>query len=256
MSGALMKGGAGARDRGARSAGPPLADAHPTGKSRGADAPAKTPAGPAPGMVAGTGPRVRRPLRRSARVSIARSLDDMLRVHAVRAQAFVSEQNCPYVEEFDGNDFAGATHLIAHVGDEPAGSGRIRWFADFAKLERICVVEPFRGEGICRALWKKAHDVAAQKGYRRMLAHVEPELIEMWRTVADARARPERPPVVFSDRAYVEIIYPIRPRGDAITIDSPALHVVRPEGAYDQPGVLDRSVARSLRAGSGSHALR
>src|SRR4051794_24719610 len=50
---------------------------------------------------------------------------------------------CPYEEEFDGNDFS-ATHLIGYVGNEPAACLRVRYFADFAKIERLAVRREFR----------------------------------------------------------------------------------------------------------------
>jgi len=75
----------------------------------------------------------------------------------------MGEQACPYDEEFDGNDFC-AMHLIGSIGDEPAGCMRIRFFADFAKLERLAVRREFRGtplvfeiaraaKELCRLLW-------------------------------------------------------------------------------------------------------
>ena len=67
-------------------------------------------------------------------VTVARSLEDMMRVMTIRSAVYMAEQECPYDEEFDGNDFS-ATHLIGYVGNEPAACLRIRYFADFAKIE-------------------------------------------------------------------------------------------------------------------------
>jgi hypothetical protein len=52
-------------------------------------------------------------------VRVARTMDDMQRISVVRALVYMSEQDCPYDEEFDGNDLAGATHLLAEAGGEP-----------------------------------------------------------------------------------------------------------------------------------------
>ncbi|HCX10824.1 MAG TPA: GNAT family N-acetyltransferase, partial [Hyphomonas sp.] len=57
---------------------------------------------------------------------------------AIRSAVFLSEQDCPYEEEFDGNDFC-ATHLLLKAKGRPVGTLRIRWFAEFAKLERIAL---------------------------------------------------------------------------------------------------------------------
>jgi len=54
-------------------------------------------------------------------VRVARTMDDMQRISVVRALVYMSEQDCPYDEEFDGNDLAGATHLLAEAGGEPLG---------------------------------------------------------------------------------------------------------------------------------------
>ena len=78
-------------------------------------------------------------------VSVAHTLDDLMQVMAIRSVVYMGEQLCPYDEEFDGNDLAGATHLIARIGSQPVGVIRLRWFCDFAKLERLTVMPHCRG---------------------------------------------------------------------------------------------------------------
>src|SRR5262245_40813838 len=76
-------------------------------------------------------------------VSVARTFDDLMRVVSMRTSVYINEQACPYEEEFDGNDLS-ATHMLGYVGGELAGCLRIRFFADFAKLERVAVKREFR----------------------------------------------------------------------------------------------------------------
>jgi hypothetical protein len=78
------------------------------------------------------------PVLRPTGIRVVNGLDDMMRVAAVRSAVYIGEQSCPYDEEFDGNDLA-ATHLLALVDNEPAGCMRLRFFGDFAKLERLAV---------------------------------------------------------------------------------------------------------------------
>jgi len=66
-------------------------------------------------------------------VRVARTLDDLMMVVAIRALVYMGEQNCPYAEEFDGNDLV-ATNLIGFVNGEPAATVRMRYFGGFAKL--------------------------------------------------------------------------------------------------------------------------
>lgn len=178
-------------------------------------------------------------------VDVVRSIDDFLRAVAVRALVYMGEQSCPFEEEFDGNDFCGATHLIARAGAEPLGTLRLRWFADFAKVERVAVRAHKRTGAAARALVSAAISLAARKGYTRLLGHVDAELLAYWRRTQHVSVRERRPRFRFSGREYVEVELAIPPVANAVTAESPALVLLRPEGAWDEPGVLDRSTERA-----------
>ena len=68
-------------------------------------------------------------------IKLAATSDELLQSFALRAAVFMGEQQCPYDEEFDGNDYT-ATHVIMYVDGEPAGTMRLRWFQSFCKFER------------------------------------------------------------------------------------------------------------------------
>ena len=178
------------------------------------------------------------------KVTTARTLDDLLQMAAIRAVVYMGEQQCPYGEEFDGNDFNGATHLIVRDGAEPLGVMRIRWFADFAKIERFAVLSGRRGGPAARALFKTAYEIAAQKGYRVVLGYIQARLAPFMRRVGGVTVRAGRPRFVVSDHEYVEVERRLTPPPNALTIDSDPLVILRPEGAWDRPGVLDRSTCR------------
>jgi len=185
------------------------------------------------------------PLPREAiTVSVAHTLDDLAQVMAVRAIVYMGEQACPYDEEFDGNDYAGATHLIARIGSQPVGVVRLRWFCGFAKLERLTVTPNCRGGAVPKALLEAAFALAAQKGYRKIMGHTQVRLAPLLKRLGGVRVREGRAPFVFSDHDYVETIKDLFPPEDAIHIDSDPLVLLRPEGEWDRPGVLDRSAAR------------
>jgi predicted GNAT family N-acyltransferase len=178
------------------------------------------------------------------RVDIARSVSDLMEAFAVRTLVYLGEQGCPFEEEYDGNDFAGATHLIARIGKEPVGVLRIRWFAGFCKVERVAVRREHRGGRVVSALMDAACALAARKGYRTMLGHIQSRLMPFWVRSSGARPRRGRAKFVFSDHEYVEVVRELEPCADALTLDTPALVLLRPEGEWDEPGVLDRSAAR------------
>lgn len=193
--------------------------------------------------------RIARPVRPleegEVTIEVARTLNDLLEVCAIRAVIYMGEQDCPYEEEFDGNDFAGATHLIARIGGKAAGVLRIRFFADFVKVERVAVLSGHRGGMAAVALLEAAYDLAARKGYRRLVGYVQERLLKHWSRTVGVRARPGRPAFVFSDHRYIEVERDLTPPPDALHIDADPMILVRPEGAWDRPGVLDVSTARA-----------
>jgi predicted GNAT family N-acyltransferase len=174
-------------------------------------------------------------------VRVARTFDEILQAYVIRGLVYVGEQGCPYGEEFDGND-AVATHLVAYYGSEPAGTLRLRWFAEFAKLERAAVRREHRRAGILRHLTETAVAIAMRKGYRRIYATSQVDRLPVW---ARLGFRPvDKPGFAFSDYHYIPVERILEPAASPILHTSPDLLIVRPEGDWDRPGVLDRSAER------------
>lgn len=176
-------------------------------------------------------------------VRVARSLDDVMKVFTVRSLVYMREQACPYDEEFDGNDLSGATHLLAERGSEPVGCLRIRWFSDFAKIERVAVRKASRSSRVARMLMALAIEMLRRKGYTRLIGHVQAHLVPYWRRYG-LKPRAHRPQFTFSDRNYVEVEGVFAPHPRAVTAESPPLVIDRPEGDWDRPGPLDESSRR------------
>ncbi len=177
-------------------------------------------------------------------VTMARNMEDLLRVAAIRSAVYIGEQECPYDEEFDGNDLA-ATHLLGYVGNEPAGCLRIRYFADFAKIERLAIRSEFRKTRTAFHLVRGAFKLCQRKGYTRIYGHSQKRLVNFWsrfgfRVMEDAKS------FVFSDFDYVEIVADVERDPDAIRIGVDPYVVIRPEGRWDEPGILEQSSARPV----------
>lgn len=178
------------------------------------------------------------------RVQVATTLNDLMQVASVRALVYMGEQGCPFDEEFDGNDLAGATHLMLRLRGETIGVVRLRWFADFAKLERLAIRKEYRGGPGLMILARAAFAHVARKGYRRLMGHAQPRLVAFWRRSFNGWVRPGRAAFSFSDHDYVEMEFALEPAADAITIDSDPFVLLRPEGDWDRAGVLERCTAR------------
>lgn len=107
------------------------------------------------------------------RVSVAGSIDELMAAYIVRAAVWFRIPGAKYTEQFDRNDMV-SSHIILWVGDEPVGTVRIRWFAGFAKLERLTIREEYRSLALIRRLFKAAIDHCQAKGYTTILGNAHP----------------------------------------------------------------------------------
>lgn len=70
---------------------------------------------------------------------------------AIRRQIFIEEQNVPLHEEVDGLD-SSSDHYLLFVDNLPVGTARVRYLDDFAKIQRVAILESFRGHGLGHVL--------------------------------------------------------------------------------------------------------
>lgn len=185
-----------------------------------------------------------RPGGHGTSVAVARSMEDLSRVIALRSAVYMAEQACPYEEEFDGNDLS-ATHLIGYMGDEPAGCLRIRFFADFAKIERLAVRAEYRNTRMAFALVRAGIELARVKGYRRLYGHAQKRLLGFWSRFG-FRVFEGAQELVFSDFDYVEMILDAERHPQAISIGVDPYVIIRPEGRWHRAGALDHSRSRAV----------
>lgn len=175
--------------------------------------------------------------RSDIQVTVVRGLDDLQKVYVLRALTYMAEQECPYEEEFDGNDLC-ALHLLATENGQPAGSLRIRFFSDFCKIERVCIDPRRRGGALLNFLMAHAFEIIARKGYRRALAYIQARLEQMWKHVMTCEVI-AREGFGVSGFDYLTLDIPVPDHPEAIKFDSDPFVVLRPEGDWDRHGVLD-----------------
>ena len=131
-------------------------------------------------------------------IEMVRTLDAFQKVVAVRSMVYMAEQDCPYEEEFDGNDLC-ATHVIAYSKGQPIATLRLRWFAGFGKIERVSILPAFRGSGVVKVMLAASLEIASRKGYRRMLAQIQARLWPLWSKTLNCRLLDDHPNFYFSD---------------------------------------------------------
>ncbi|WP_062015071.1 GNAT family N-acetyltransferase [Aureimonas sp. AU4] len=172
-------------------------------------------------------------------ITVVHGLDDFLKIAAIRSAVFLGEQTFPFAEQFDGNDFA-ATHLLYSVRGEPAGCMRIRFFGDFAKMERLAVRKEYRRSTIAFDLVRASVDLCRAKGYRKLYGHAKEELLPFWKRFG-FRMKDNGAPFDLAGYAVLEMIDEIEPSEDAVAIGGDPYLTVRPEGQWHKPGVFETS---------------
>lgn len=101
------------------------------------------------------------------RVTTKTQLDNAFQI---RQAVFVEEQGVPLADEFDEHD-ANAEHILVYFEELPVGTGRMRVVDELAKLERICLLAPYRKYGLGKVIIQTLEQLAREKGMTKAKLH-------------------------------------------------------------------------------------
>jgi hypothetical protein len=116
---------------------------------------------------------------RNVTTRLVSTLDERQMVVAVRSAVYLGKPGWNYAHTFDPNDQC-ASHLLLTVDHEPAGTVRVRWFAKFARIERVAVLPEFRSLVCLNSLARAALRLCRKKGYDTVGGLAYPELVKFW----------------------------------------------------------------------------
>ena len=89
-----------------------------------------------------------------------------------------------------------------------------------------------------------AIDLCRKEGYRTLYAHSQKRFLKVWESrgfrLMDGRE------LVFSDFDYVEVKLETEKHPQSITLQDDPYRIIRPEGQWDRPGILERSATRGV----------
>jgi predicted GNAT family N-acyltransferase len=107
---------------------------------------------------------------KATRISI---YEDLLTAFQIRKDVFVQEQGVPLEDEFDQFDNLNGLceHILVHYNDQPVGTGRIRFVDGVGKLERICILEPYRKFGLGKIIIQALEEIAEERGVSQVKLH-------------------------------------------------------------------------------------
>jgi len=180
------------------------------------------------------------PSHNQIRTEVVTTYEQLLHAYAIRAICFMEEHGVKAQQTFDGNDYQ-ATHMIVYAGDEPVGAQRIRWFRDFAKIERTAFREAYRNMHVLKASSYFVFDHIARKGYDKVITHAQPKYARLWRIVLGFKIAEGKPPFYFDGHPepYIELVKELSPPENAISVSTNTAVMFRTEGFWDAPSEFE-----------------
>lgn len=179
----------------------------------------------------------------SIRFVVVTTTDQLLQAFAIRSVCILEEVGLTYGQAFDGNDFQ-ATHVLVYAGDEPVGATRLRWFKDFAKIERTALRAAHRDPRTLRRFARFVFAHVARKGYTALVTHAEPKYAQLWERMLGFERVEGRPEVrTEGHEPYVELVKRLPLDPNAVSLSSAPAVLFRVEGAWDRPSAFEAADA-------------
>jgi predicted GNAT family N-acyltransferase len=99
--------------------------------------------------------------------------EDLKAAFDIRVQVFVQEQGVPLEDELDQFDTLNGLckHILVHYNGKPVGTGRIRVVEGVGKLERICILKPYRQLGLGKVIINALEELAEEMGLSQVKLH-------------------------------------------------------------------------------------
>ena len=110
------------------------------------------------------------------RVEEVVSAKELKRAFAIRLRVFVREQGVPQEIELDRDDRR-ASHFLATLRGRAVGTARLVTKNRRAKIGRMAVLKSYRGNGVGKALLKRAIESARKKKVKMIYLHAQVPVI-------------------------------------------------------------------------------
>ena len=104
---------------------------------------------------------------------LVNSQEQLEQAFEIRKKVFVDEQQVPLEDEFDEFDQLNSDckHLLIMDSEHLVGTGRLREVEGVGKLERICILKPFRKLGLGKIIVGELEEIAKEKGLESVKLH-------------------------------------------------------------------------------------
>jgi len=114
------------------------------------------------------------------KIKIVTTDQEQKEAYRIRKTVFVDEQNVPMDLEIDEHEET-SIHFIAYSDkNEVVGASRLRFVDEYGKLERICVLKPFRGKSFGKKIIVQMEQEIVNNGYKKAKLHAQTHAKEFY----------------------------------------------------------------------------
>lgn len=98
---------------------------------------------------------------------------DLNEAFRIRKEVYVGEQGVPLTDEFDEFDTLNrfCDHILVFYRGQAVGTGRVRVLHGLGKLERICILQPYRKYGLGKIIVQALEEIAVENGLSQVNLH-------------------------------------------------------------------------------------
>lgn len=111
-------------------------------------------------------------LKKKVKLRLVQNKDELKKVLEIRRIVFIEGQKVPEEREKDFLD-SSSKHAVVLYKNEVIGCARIRFVNKNAKLERIALLEKYRGRGFGKILMKYLISYCKKSGAKNIIMHAQ-----------------------------------------------------------------------------------
>ncbi|MFS0786344.1 GNAT family N-acetyltransferase [Shouchella sp. 1P09AA] len=112
-------------------------------------------------------------------VQVATKQSDIDQCFSIREHVFIDEQGVSKDLERDFHDNS-AIHLLLKSNHEPIGAARMRILDQKGKIERVCVLTPFRNKGFGEQFMRKVEEIGSEKGICELVLNAQEPALDFY----------------------------------------------------------------------------
>ncbi|WP_226577024.1 GNAT family N-acetyltransferase [Halobacillus litoralis] len=104
----------------------------------------------------------------------------------VRREVFVHEQQVPEEMEMDEHDQT-ALHFVGYEDGKPVAAARLRFSQGHGKLERVCVLQDYRGRSFGQQMMKEMESVIKEYSFNKAKLNAQTQAESFYETLGYVR---------------------------------------------------------------------